>query len=64
MSYKTPNMMTIREIAQTGLLSEYTLRYMLKEGNLPVMYVGKKALVNYNKLCEQLSNLEAPNKKR
>ena len=30
MSYKTPNMMTIREIAQTGLLSEYTLRYMLK----------------------------------
>lgn len=42
MSYKTPNMMTIREIAQTGLLSEYTLRYMLKEGNLPVMYVGKK----------------------
>lgn len=64
MSYKTPNMMTIREIAQTGLLSEYTLRYMLKEGNLPVMYVGKKALVNYDRLCEQLSNLEAPNHKR
>lgn len=57
-------MMTIREIAQTGLLSEYTLRYMLKEGNLPVMYVEKKALVNYDKLCEQLSNLEAPNNKR
>ena len=59
-----PQMLTIREISETGILTENTLRHMLKEGNLPVIYVGKKALVNYDKLCEQLPNLEAPNKKR
>ncbi len=54
-----PNMLTIREIAKTGLLSEHTLRVMLKEGNLPAIYIGKKALINYDRLCEQLSSLDS-----
>ena len=57
----TPTMMTIREIAKTGLLSEHALRLLLKEGKLPVIYVGNKALINYDKLCEQLHNLDAEN---
>lgn len=57
----TPTMMTIREIAKTGLLSEHALRLLLKEGKLPAIYVGNKALINYDKLCEQLYNLDAEN---
>ncbi len=53
-----PNMMTIREIAKTGLLSENALRCLLKEGKLPVVYIGKKALINYSLLCEQLNQLK------
>lgn len=52
-----PKMMTIREIAATGLLKENTLRILLKENKLPVIYAGKKALINYDLLCEQLSDL-------
>ena len=54
-----PQMMTIREIASTGLLSEHALRLMLKEGKLPAIYIGKKALINYDRLCEELQSLEA-----
>ena len=56
---KIPRMMTVREIAKTGLLPEHALRLMLKEGKLPAIFVGKKALINYDNLCEKLSALEA-----
>lgn len=52
-----PRMLTIREIARTGILPEHALRLLLKAGKLPAIYVGKKALINYDKLCEQLSAL-------
>ncbi len=52
-----PKMLTIREIARTGLLPEHALRLLLKAGKLPAIYVGKKALINYERLCEQLSTL-------
>jgi len=51
-------MMTIREIAQEGILSEYALRLLLKAGRLPAIYVGKKALINRDLLMEQLTNLQ------
>jgi hypothetical protein len=54
-------MMTIREIAATGILPEHALRLMLKAGRLPAIYVGKKALVNFDKLCEQLASLGEEN---
>ena len=56
---KPPTMMTVREIARTGLLSEHALRLMLKAGKLPAIYIGKKALINYDKLCAELQNLES-----
>ena len=56
---KQPTMMTIREIAGTGLMSEHALRMMLKAGKLPAIFIGKKALINYDKLCEELQALDA-----
>lgn len=56
---KQPTMMTIREIARTGLMSEHALRMMLKAGKLPAIFIGRKALINYDKLCEELQALEA-----
>lgn len=58
MNEKTPRMMTVRQVAKTGLLSEYALRTMLREGKLPAIFVGNKALINYDMLCEQMQNLE------
>jgi len=57
MKSETPNMMTVRQVAKTGILSEYALRAMLREGKLPAIYVGNKALINYDMLCEQIKNL-------
>ena len=54
----TPQMMTTREIARTGLLSEHALRLLLKEGKLPAIYVGNKSLINYDKLCQEPHNLD------
>ena len=53
-----PRMMTIREIAKEGVLTEHALRLMLKAGRLPAIYIGSKALVNYDNLLEQLSHLK------
>ena len=55
---KKPRMMTIREIAREGVLNEHALRLMLKAGRLPAIYVGSKALINYDALLEQLANLK------
>ncbi len=45
---------SIREAAKRGPLSEYCLRLMEKQGKLPGVYSGRKFLVNYDKLLEQL----------
>lgn len=45
---------SIREAAKRGPLSEHCLRLMLKQGNLPGLYSGRKYLVNYERLLEQL----------
>ena len=53
-----PRMMTVREIAREGILTEHALRLKLKAGQLPAIYVGTKALINYDILLEQLSSLK------
>lgn len=45
---------SIREAARRGPVSEYLLRLWLKQGKLPGVYSGKKFLVNYDRLLEQL----------
>ena len=59
MTREQPTMMTVREVARTGLMSEHALRLLLKAGKLPAIFIGKKALINYDKLCAELQGLEA-----
>ena len=54
-----PRMLTIRQVAQTGILPEHSLRLMARAGQLPSITVGetKKILINYDRLVEQLQQL-------
>ena len=52
-----PKMMTIRQIARTGLLPENALRVMVKNGEIPAVYSGTKAFINFENLCLKLSRL-------
>lgn len=47
--------MTVREVAETNLLSEYALRLMVKQKKLPCIYAGNKCLINYPLLVKQLN---------
>lgn len=51
---ETVTLMTIREVAGTGLLSEYALRLMQRSGTLPGIAVGSRYLVNYEALQDLL----------
>lgn len=53
-----PKMMTIRQITETGLLPENTIRVMLRNGQIQAVYSGKKALINFDNLCAYLRTLE------
>ena len=51
-----PQFLTIRQTAKTGILPEHLLRRLEKQGKLPCIYGGKKCLINFSKLVEQLNN--------
>ncbi len=53
-----PHMMTIREVASTGLLNEYTLRALVKQNKIPYVRANTKVLINFELLCELLSKPE------
>lgn len=55
MVVEVPHFMSIRQVAKTGLLSEYKLRLMEKQGLLPCVYVGKSCLVNFEQLVDRLN---------
>ena len=52
-----PRFVTVKQLASMGILSEYCIRRMLKEGKLPAIYSGKKALINFETFCSQLNSL-------
>lgn len=54
-----PRMVSIREAARLGPLSEYTLRLLEKQKRLPCIYSGRKCLINYDRLLEMLGGLGA-----
>lgn len=62
MANAKPTMLTVRETAKKGILPEHAIRLLLKAGKLPAIFVGKKAYINYEKLCEQLSQLDGSEK--
>ena len=52
-----PEMMSIRQVAATGILPEHALRCMEKQGKLPCIYSGRKCLINITRLVKQLNNV-------
>ena len=46
--------LTIKETSRLNLLSEYALRQMAKQKQLPGFYAGKRFYVNLDMLKEQL----------
>lgn len=59
MTNSLPKMLTIREVAKTGVLPEHAVRIMVKKGEIPFIMCGTKALINFDKLIEKLNNLES-----
>lgn len=57
MKNQAPRLMTVRQVAQTGILPEHALRALLRSGKITAVYVGRKAFINYDTLCQQLSRL-------
>lgn len=53
-------MMTIRQIAKLGILSENAIRRLVKEKKIPVMYSGNRCLINYKTFLEYLDTLPTP----
>ena len=51
-----PKMMTIRQTAATGILTESALRTLVKTGKIKVVYVGNRALINFQQLVKQLNS--------
>lgn len=54
-----PKMMSIRQVAQTRILPEHALRLLVKQNKIPHVMVGKKALINYGALVNQLHNMSS-----
>ncbi len=52
-----PRMMTIRQIAATGILPEHALRVLVKTGKIPHLTVGRKVLINLNVVIDMLEGL-------
>lgn len=52
-------MVTIRQVAQMGIMPEATLRRMVKRNQIPGFYSGKRFLVNVSALNEMLNSPES-----
>lgn len=57
----TTKFLTIRGTARTGIMSEYNLRLMEKQGRLPGIRSGNRFLVNVPMLEQQLDRESAAN---
>lgn len=55
------NLKTVRQTAALGVLPEFRLRQMQKEGRLPGFYSGTRFYINVDMLMEQLQTECAAN---
>ncbi|CCX46243.1 MAG: DNA-binding protein [Oscillospiraceae bacterium] len=55
---KIPKMMTVRQVAKTGMISEYALRQLIKQGKIPCIALEHKVLINFDAFVEQLQQLK------
>ena len=51
-----PEMLTVRQTAQRGILPERALRRLVAQGKIPVVRIGKVMYINYTALLEQLNS--------
>ena len=51
---KIPKMMTVRQVAKTGMISEYALRQLIKQGKIPCIALEHKVLINFDAFVEQI----------
>ena len=51
---KTVELLTIRQTAKRGPLTEHRLRLLQKQNRLPGFFAGNRFLVHFNKLIELL----------
>lgn len=49
-----PHLMSIRQVAHTGLISEYSLRQLVRLDQVPYIRVRSKVLINFDALLRQL----------
>ena len=54
-------MLTVRQLAKTGVLTENAIRLLLKQKRLPAVYIGKKALIPYESVITQLQSVSVAN---
>ena len=52
-----PKLMTIRQVAKTGIIPEKALRQLVKQGIVKVLYSGNRAFVNYRSVCNVVNHL-------
>ena len=52
-----PKLMTIRQIAKTGMIPEHALRQLVKQGKVPFIQTGNRVLINFNQLVNQLNTM-------
>lgn len=50
-------MMTIRKLAETGILPEHAIRSLVKQKRIPALFIGNKALINYYVVEKMLLDL-------
>lgn len=55
---RLPKLMSIREVARTGVIPEHALRRLIKSGKIPCIYSGRKALICFDRLCELIGKGE------
>lgn len=55
---KIPKMMTVRQVEKTGMISEYALRQLIKQGKIPCIALEHKVLINFDAFVEQLQQLK------
>lgn len=55
---RLPKLMSIREVARTGVIPEHALRKLIKLGKIPCIYSGRKALICFDRLCELIGKGE------
>lgn len=55
-SYSIPKMLTIRQVADTGIMPEHAVRLLVKENKISHIKIGNKVLINFTLLCQKLNS--------